>query len=291
MFGYIKPLSAELLLKEYELYKAVYCGLCRTGGKTVSRFTRFLLSYDFTALATLRLALTENDPRVEKRRCPYSLKKKNMLVCEDVFTYTCAAFALLCFAKAEDDVRDEKGAKRFKKRLAMPILKRMKRKADRLFPKLYGELDRELLELGRLEKDTDSHRLDEYAHHAATALAIIAKEDLEGTDAAIAYDAAYHIGRYIYILDAVDDLAEDAKKKRFNPLIKHYGSMEKAVEQMEEIDATLKASGVRFSASVGLIKSSIYTDILQNIARFGMTSVAKEVYDKYGYKRKENEDL
>lgn len=291
MFGYVKPLSAELLLKEYELYKAIYCGLCRTGGKTVSRFTRFLLSYDFTALATLRLALTDSSPCVEKHRCPYTLKKKNMLVCEDVFTYTCAAFALLCFAKAEDDVRDEKGIGRLKKKLAMPVLKRMKRKADALYPRLYKELEGELCKLEKLEKDEKRHSLDEYAHHAATALAIIAKEGLEGTDAAIAYDAGYHIGRYIYILDAADDLAEDAARKRFNPLIEHYGCAEEAAAHMEDVDATLKASGVRFSASVGLINSSIYTDILQNIARFGMTSVAKEVYDKYGYKRKENEDL
>ncbi len=291
MFGYIKPLPEELLVKEYELYKAIYCGLCRTGGKTVSRFTRFLLSYDFTALATLRLALTEKSPKVEKHRCPYSLKKKNMLVCEDVFTYASAAFALLCFAKAEDDIKDERGLKRFKKRLAMPVLKKMKRKADALYPKLYGRLDEELGKLGKLEADGESHRMDEYAHHAATALAIIAAEGLEGADATIARDAAYHIGRYIYILDAVDDLAEDGKKDRFNPLIKHYGSAEEAVANMENIHTTLKASTVRFSAAVGLIKDSVYTDILQNIARFGMTSVAKDVYDKYGYKRKENDDL
>lgn len=291
MFGYVKPLPGEMLLKEYELYKAIYCGLCRTGGKTVSRLTRFFLSYDFTALATLRLALTNEAPHTESHRCPYSLKKKQMFICDGVFSYTAAAFADLSFAKAVDDVKDEKGLARLKKIFSKPLLRRMKKKADKLFPDLYGQLQEPLNELERLEGDKGTHTLDEYAHNGATAVAITAAYGLTATDAAIAHEAGYHIGRYIYILDAVDDLAEDAKKGRFNPLIKYYGSLEAAVEHMADVDVTLKASTVRFSAAVGLAKESVYTEILQNIARFGMMKTAKDVYDKYGYKRKENEDL
>lgn len=291
MFGYVKPLPAEMLLKEYELYKAIYCGLCRTGGRTVSRLTRFFLSYDFTALATLRLGLSEETPKTEKRRCPYSIKRKQMLSCDGVFTYTAAAFACLCYAKTADDVMDEKGVARFKKLLAKPIVGRMKKKAGKIFPDLYERILSPLKALDVLEKDEERHTADEYAHHGADAIGITAAYGLEGTDAAIAYEAGYHIGRYIYLLDAVDDLEEDSKRGRFNPLIKHYGSFEEALSHTEDVYNTLRASSVRFSAAVGLAKDSVYTDILQNVARFGMMNTAKDVYDKYGYKRKENEDL
>lgn len=291
MFGYVKPLPGEMLLKEYELYKAIYCGLCQRGGKTVSRLTRFFLSYDFTALATLRLALREGEPTTERHRCPYSLKKKQTLVCDEVFTYTAAAFACLSYAKAVDDVKDEKGVARLKRLFAKPVLGRMKKKASKIYPDLYEKLSVPLRALDALETDEGKHTLDEYAHHGADAIGITASFGLDGTNAAIAYEAGYHIGRYIYILDGVDDLSEDVKKGRFNPLIKHYGDVNNALEHTADVYDTLMASTVRFSAAVGLAEGSVYTDILQNIARFGMVKTAKEVYDKYGYKRKENEDL
>lgn len=291
MFGYVKPLTGELLIKEYELYKAIYCGLCRTGGKKVSRLTRAFLSYDFTALAALRLALTEAEVKTVKHRCPYSLKKRPALECDEVFTYTAAAFACLCYCKACDDLKDEKGFSRLKRLLAMPFIKHIKKRADRLYPSLYDAVNAPLAELGRLEADGDSCTLDGYAHGGAEAVAVIAAFGLEGDRAAIAHEAGYHIGRYIYILDAVDDLKKDSEKKRFNPLVKHYGSTEEAIAQMEGVYETLEASAVRFSAAVGLAKDSIYTSILQNIAVFGMESTAKTVYDKYAYKRKENEQL
>ncbi len=289
MFGYVKALPAELLLKEYELYGAIYCGLCRTGGKKVSRFTRLFLSYDFTALATLRLALTGAPVTMVKKRCPYGLKKKPTLVCDEVFGYTAAAFACLTYCKVMDDIKDEKGFKKLGKRLSLPLIKQMKKRADKLYPDLYSAISKPLAELDKLEADEGAHSLDAYAHGAAEALAVIASYGLNDTSAAIAYEAGYHIGRYVYIIDAIDDLQADIKKGRFNPLIKHFG--EQASSHSEEIDETLIASTVRFSAAVGLANESVYTDILQNIAKYGMDNTIKTVYDKYAYKRKDKEEI
>lgn len=291
MFGYVKPLPGEMLLKEYELYKAIYCGLCRTGGKRVSRLTRLFLSYDFTALAALRLALTGEKAATVKARCPYSLKKKPALECDEAFTYTAAAFACLGCCKAEDDVKDARGVKRLFKRLPLSLFKRMRKRADALYPGLYGEVKGRLEGLWAIENDGRSHSLDEYANGSAEALAVIASFGLDGKEAAIANEAGYHIGRYVYLLDAADDLREDGAKGRFNPLISCFGGLAEAEGRMDEVYGTLAASAVRFSAALGLAESGIYTDILENIARFGMENTAKAVYDKYGYKRKENEKL
>ncbi|MBQ3194840.1 MAG: hypothetical protein IJB65_00080 [Clostridia bacterium] len=291
MFGYVKPFTAELLVKEYTLYKAIYCGLCRTGGKRISRLTRLFLSYDFTALAALRLALEGEEPKICKKFCFYSMRKKPALDCDGVFTYTAAAFACLSFCKTEDDIQDEKGFKRFKKMLVYPLFRRMNKKAAKLYPDLYEKLKAHLAELARLEGDSEKHSLDTYADNAAKALAHIAAYGLEGVAGAIAYEAGYHIGRYIYIIDAVDDLKADSENGRFNPLIRHYGSYESAVAKTDEIAQTLRASGVRFSAAVGLAEASVYTDILQNIAHYGMEKTVGDIYDKYAYTRKESEEL
>lgn len=291
LFGYVKPLPGELLLKEYELYKAVYCGLCHTGGKRISRFTRLFLSYDFTALAVLRLALQGEEPNTVKRFCPYALKRKKALDCDGVFTYVAAAFACLSYCKAADDVADEKGLKRLGRKTLMPLFKQMNKKSQKLYPGLYAPVKEQLEALYKLERDGERHSVDSYADPFATTLAHIAAHGLDGAKAAIAREAGYHIGRYIYIIDAIDDLAEDSKKGKFNPLISHFGSYEEAVQHMAELDFTLRASGVRFSAAVGLGEDSVYTDILQNIARHGMDSTVRDIYNKYAYTRKEIEQL
>lgn len=291
MFGYIKPATGELLVKEYELYRAVYCGLCRVGGKKVSRLTRLFLSYDFTALATLRLALTDCEAKTERKRCPYGLKRRPVLCCDEVLGFTAAAFACLGYRKVLDDVKDERGFKRFAKRLSLPLFKRMVRRSSKLYPKLYAAVSSPLDTLALSETDGVAHTLDEYADGGAAALGVIASYGLSGAAASVAYEAGYHIGRFVYILDALDDLQDDVAARRFNPLISYYGSAEAVAEHTAEIDETLCASSLRFSAAVGLAKDSIYTDILQNIARFGMENAIETVYDKYAYKRKEKEVL
>ena len=59
LFGYIKVDSANLLGKEYEAYKGIYCTLCKQLGKDYSVLARFILSYDCTFYAMLALDLAE----------------------------------------------------------------------------------------------------------------------------------------------------------------------------------------------------------------------------------------
>ncbi len=290
MFGYVKPYADELLMREFSLYKAIYCGLCRTGGKRISRFSRFLLSYDFTALATLRLALCADGVSVEKRVCPFKLRRCPTAECEEVFPYVAAAFACLTYCKAQDDAVDEKGIKRLFYKMRLPFAKRMKKKADKLYPALYAEVAAPLARLSEMEADGKHHTLDAFADAAAECLGIIASFGLDGDAKAIAFEAGYHIGRYIYIIDAVDDLEKDTKKNRFNPLILHFGTAKAALDALDAVEETLLVSSVRFSAAVGLLEGNAYTDILQNIAIFGMKSVINNIYVKYAYKRKEIEE-
>ena len=82
MFGYVKPRACELLVKEYELYKSAYCGLCIEGGREVSRLTRFLLNDDFVFLCLLRMAVTGVKPETAKKTLPLSCRKAEC-ACEE----------------------------------------------------------------------------------------------------------------------------------------------------------------------------------------------------------------
>ena len=82
MFGYVRANKPELKVKELEMYKAVYCTLCKVMGKRYGRFSRFTLSYDFTFLALLNMSLSEKCSGIKKGHCVFNpLKKCNY--CKD----------------------------------------------------------------------------------------------------------------------------------------------------------------------------------------------------------------
>lgn len=80
MFGYVRACKPELKIKEYETYKAVYCSLCRLMGREYGLWSRFTLSYDFTFLALLNMAMTDGCDPVERGRCFFNPLKKCQLL-------------------------------------------------------------------------------------------------------------------------------------------------------------------------------------------------------------------
>ena len=60
MLGYVRAYRPEMKFKDYDMYKGVYCSLCKSIGKRYGLLARLTLSYDFTFLAILRMAVREN---------------------------------------------------------------------------------------------------------------------------------------------------------------------------------------------------------------------------------------
>ena len=278
MFGYIRPVKSELLVKEADFYGAVYCGLCRYSGKHLSHASRFLLNYDFTFLAVLRMSLTEGNVTVEKKRCPYSMKKKPTVCCDEVFSYTASAFGLFSYYKLEDDLLDEKGFSRFWKRMLRPMFRRIKKKSDR-FEGMEDMIRLPIEKLHRLEKEHCSSP-DQVADCFGQIMRDIASIDLEGTQKAVAQQCGYHIGRFIYLIDAYDDYQKDAESGSYNPFLEKYGSAEGVKEHAEEIRQTLTDSMNVFSRSYALICGPTLTGlnrIVFNICDLGSRDAIKRV--------------
>ncbi len=278
MFGYIRPVRGELLVKEADFYNAVYCGLCRYSGKHITHFSRFLLNYDFTFLAVLRLSLTEDAVTVEKRRCPYSLKKKPTVSCDSVYSFAANAFGLFSYYKIEDDILDSKGIKRFGKKLLFPFFRRMKKKC-KAYPEMEEMIRVPIEELHRLEAEgCDSP--DRAADCFGRLMKALTAYGLEGTKAAVAQQCGYHIGRFIYLIDAYDDYEKDAETGNYNPFLKKYGSVEGVEEHAEEIRQTLIDSMNVFSHSYALACPPVLTGmnrIVFNICDLGGREAVKRV--------------
>lgn len=124
MFGYIRPFQPELRIKEYEAYKSVYCGLCKELGRQYGIFARFTLSYDFTFLAILSMAVQKDPPEFGKIRCLINPLKKCSACHKDGITDRIAAQAMITlYYKCQDQLSDENFALRLPVRVALPFFR------------------------------------------------------------------------------------------------------------------------------------------------------------------------
>lgn len=220
MFGYIRPVPAELKVREYELYKSVYCGLCASLGRNTTCLSKLTLSYDFVFLALFRMALAGESGRIEKRRCiAHPSKKRPILTDSHELDYCARVSALLTYWKLRDDIKDERGVKRLSARLLIPAAGSMRKKALRRGGDL-AKLDKliadKLCELSRLESEK-TYSPDAAAEPFGELMAAVCSTGFEESSARIAAEAGRHLGRFIYILDAADDLADDLEHDRYNP--------------------------------------------------------------------------
>lgn len=276
MFGYIRPVEEELYVKDLTLYKAVYCGMCKYGGKRISRLTRFFLNYDFVLLALLRLSLCGNEAELADARCPYRMRKQKMLAADDVYAHVCSCFAVLTYLNNEDDISDGGG---IKPRLLRPLLSHMKRKAVG-YDDFYDRTLNSLKELSRLEKEKCAD-IDTPAGVFASVLADAASMGMQGVGAEIARQCGTHLGRFVYLIDAYDDMADDAESGSFNPFLCRYGSVEAALEHRDEIETTLTDSMNAFSAVYGLSGGSVYDRLVYNISELGGRQAIARISKEY----------
>ena len=107
MFGYVKACPPQLRLCEWEAYRGVYCGLCRTLGRRFGPFARLTLSYDFTFLAMLSMALGEETPAFRRRRCGVNPLHRCQHCEENAsLQMSCDIAVLTLWYKVEDNIAD-----------------------------------------------------------------------------------------------------------------------------------------------------------------------------------------
>ena len=219
LFGYIRIAKPELKVKEYEMYKAVYCSLCRSLGKYYGFFSRFTLSYDFTFLALLNLSLQEGCDAIERKRCVCNpLKKCNYCKSTDSLLMPSAAAMIMLYYKLRDNIADEKGVKKLGYLLLMPLYSGAHKKAARLYPQVEEIVSSFISEQSALEKEGCTE-IDRAADPTAKALAELLKLcSNDPLQQRVLERMGYCLGRYIYIIDAACDLPDDIKKGSYNVL-------------------------------------------------------------------------
>lgn len=227
MFGYVRILESELKVREYTLYRGVYCGLCRTMGKRTCRSSTLSLSYDFTFLAFFRAAVCGEGFTVSKGRCGlHPLKKKPMAEENQALKYCAGAAAVLKYYKLIDDLndKDKRGIKRLAIKAMLPSARKHLKKAMKTLPEfdleaLSEKVSDTLISLSELECSL-APSPDACADAFGKTLALVFSHAIEDVSTAEkAEEIGYHIGKWIYFADAINDLEDDRKHGAFNPFI------------------------------------------------------------------------
>ncbi len=271
MFGYIRACKPEMRIKEFEMYKAVYCSLCRELGKSYGPFARLTLSYDFTFLALLNMSLKRDFCGTERKPCKCNpIKKCTYLKDGDDLEMPAAAAMIMLYYKLLDNIDDEKGFKRLGYILIKPFFKKAHKKAAKSYPDIEKTVAGYINEQQTLEKE-NCQSIDKAADPTANALAkIFALCSENETDKRVLNRMGYCIGRYVYLLDAYCDLEQDLKKGRYNPLKFSQYNIK------ENITAQLNICIAQTGAAMELLNIEKFKNILDNIVFLGLEDTMKK---------------
>jgi len=285
MFGYVRPARPELKVREWEDYQAAYCGLCHALGRRYGLFPRMFLNYDFVFLAML-LSPAENRPETQRKRCFACPHRKRCVLSENEGLDTAAdESVILIYHQMRDMVHDSGFWKRSAARLLSGFMKPYYRKAARLRPEFDRIVCENLSRLNRLETSFCAS-IDETADTFAVLLRAAAPETGdELRDRAMA-QLLYHVGRWIYLLDAWDDLKADREEGQYNPLpLRWPDGPEKHEKEMRR---TLEGSLDLAISAFNLMDFGCWTPILGNILCVGLPAIEEAVFRGIWKKKNKN---
>jgi len=277
MFGYVKPKAADLLVKEYDFYKATYCGVCRAMKRHTGALSGVTLSYDSVLLALVRmLYLPDGAFATEKKRCiAHPLKKRPMLKENEALVYTARAFAILAYYKMRDDVSDDGVCRGVLLAPVRPILSGGVKKAS--LPDLNALCKQKLDAISALEAEC-TPSVDMPAELFGELLGELFAYGMEGRERTAPYALGFHLGKFIYAADAAEDYDADVKGGKYNPYAMIYGKEGLTDENRATIKTALLLECNKIAEAVEFLPfgtRATIENIVKNIVYLGLVERIK----------------
>lgn len=275
MTGYVKIYKPDMRFRDYETYKSVYCALCKEIGKSYSPLARLTLSYDYTLLALVFMSLSGKKPEYKRKPCVANPLKKCYFCCTDgkETAYSAAVSMVLLNMKVRDNISDSGFFKSTVCRFLGLFTKRWNKKALKKFPHLKKVIE----DFGRMQSGAEADEncsVDKASHPTAVALGEIFKfcsnNRLEQENL---YLFGYCLGKWIYLLDAADDLEKDIKTGNFNPL-------KNVQNPTENCTLLLNSCETECGKALDLLDIKKFKIILENIVFQGLKFSKEKVIQK-----------
>ncbi len=276
MFGYISPDAPYLFKKDETLYKALYCGLCKSIGAGCGQTARTALQYDMAFASALVHNIRGEDVKINRARCAIHWFKRRPIAAVDETTIalgcvnTALAYFKLCDDKADGEARGalrhiyKKGYKRVVKRhpqLAEIVSAQMRAQTE-LEKAGCAVIDQACEPTAAMMRDISDYLLGEYSTPHTQKL-------------------FYNLGKWVYLIDALDDYDKDVKKGRYNVLYNVYGEgcKAQAVKKGEkELVFIFDMLFAQLRESIANIKFRFNHDLTDNIILRGIPLKTKAVF-------------
>ncbi|NLO84051.1 MAG: hypothetical protein GX096_01270 [Clostridiales bacterium] len=271
MFGYVTIQMGSLSKEQCDRYRAFYCGLCRSLKKRYGGLGQITLSYDATFLLIILSSLYEPDETGGTERCVPHPFKPHAYIENEICGYCADMNIALAYHKCKDNWMDDRSVISAGQ---MKLLEKAYNKVHAAYPEKCAEIERCLLEISKLEHE-NLMAPDAPANLTAQMLGIVYryKEDMWG-------DTLQHVGealgRFIYLMDAYDDLPADIRKKRYNPL-QPFGSNDDYEDFVKDSLTLLIAECTEAFEILPLVQD---IDILRNILYAGCWSRYEQIQQK-----------
>jgi hypothetical protein len=282
MFGYVFPDKPELKVKEFELFKAYYCGLCKSIGQSSGQAARFALNYDSSFLGLLLSSFRSQAEDIRFEKCIANPFVKRPVVRESTaLSYASDINVILAYYKLEDDFKDEKSIKSLG---GMGLFHSAFKKSLKRYPEKGKLVKMRLDELSNLEKCVCSS-IDEAAEpFARLTEEIFAYGEADGDVKQLRW-FGYNIGKWIYILDAYDDLEKDLNNKNYNPILNQFCYNNEKITDFkgrirENISFTLTYTLSEAGKAFELLDLKKNREILENIIYGGMYNKTLQILNK-----------
>ncbi|MBQ8857347.1 MAG: hypothetical protein IJ024_04285 [Lachnospiraceae bacterium] len=279
MFGYIVVNKPEMKFREFDLYQSYYCGLCKSLKDRYGKRGQMTLSYDMTFLALLLTSLYESETVSGYRRCVAHPIEKHLYRQNEFTDYAADMNLLLSYEKCLDDWNDEH---KTKKRMMAALLKSKNEEVYQRYPEKIDRICACMEQIHELEKN-ESRNIDEVSGAFGEIMAEIfayRQDEWEETLRRM----GFFFGKFIYLMDAYEDIEADLKQGTYNPLKDIY-QRDDFEEQAQQVLLMMMAECSKSYERLPIVEN---TEILRNILYSGVWSR----YDQVKAKRKErSEDI
>ncbi len=288
MFGKVKPFVPELKIKDHVLFKQYYCSLCKSIKLNFGNFPRFFISYDMTFLAILLDSLNSEINLSKNCFCiMHPRGGRASILNNDVIDYCAFSNVYLTYFKILDDIKDDNKAL---SKFLNVIYKRYIRKNK--WNLNIDHIKNQLSLLSYYEGCKDDLNLDIISHPFSDIVGYIASQYFKGClFEAKLYDLGYALGKWIYIVDAYEDLKEDIKENNFNPIHSIFNKSNLRYEEFVlEINERIQFTLINLSKDLrqNLLKLPLKknTEILDNIVSFGLMDKLSVLFKEWDYGQK-----
>lgn len=272
MFGYVRINKMDLTFREFDYYKGYYCGLCKYLKENHGEISRLSLNYDITFLIVILTALYKLDSDITYERCIANPLKKKMRIVNEITEYAASMNILLSYYKLEDNLYDDNG---IKDKLAYELYKGKLKKAYEKYPQKAEYIKQQLGNLRELEKQ-ESKSIDNVSNTFGNLMGeifVYKKDEYEQN----LRNIGFNLGKYIYILDAYEDLEEDNKKGRYNPFIDY---IDKKEELKNKVDRLISMSLGMATKDIEQLNLEFNKSIIDNIIYSGVYLRYKSILEK-----------